>query len=99
MIAFDCLFFTLTLNVLNIKFKEKRRCDTPAHQETPRYSTMAPSANSSKAPLPATSESPMAATTSISPGLSLCTDVGTCRLRPQGTESWQGKGVAGDMVR
>lgn len=36
------------------------------------------------APLPAVNESPIAATTSMSPGRSRCTDVGTTWLRPPG---------------
>merc|ERR1719239_756738 len=49
---------------------------TPMLQEEPRKSNNRPTTPSS-APLPAVRESPMAATTFTSPGLSLCTEVGT----------------------
>lgn len=68
----------------------------PIHQDIPLFSIIVPKAQSSMAPFPATNESPMAAITSISPGLSLCTLVGfTIDLpTPNLVLFAQGKGIS-----
>ena len=50
--------------------------DSPVAKETPRYSSVAVVIPEERAPCPEIRASPMAATTSISAGLSLWTDVG-----------------------
>lgn len=49
---------------------------------TPLFSMMTWNKLCAKIPAPAVSESPIAAMTSISPGLNLCTDSGTTGDRP-----------------
>ncbi|CAG9864128.1 unnamed protein product [Phyllotreta striolata] len=72
----------------------------PAHQDTPRCSMMVPMAYSSIAPLPATRESPMAATTSMSPGLSRWTLDGAVEDRPTPglVALAQGNGTFGEKI-